>query len=315
MSTEDVWPALALDEWRDTFDTVHMWAQIVGKTRLALAPMQNHWWQVSLYVTPRGLTTSPIPYGARTFEVEFDFHDHLLVVTTSEGDTRTLALEPRSVADFYREYFALLASLNIDVRIWPVPSEFPDPIPFPEDNVHASYDRDAVLRCFRILVQVDRVLKQFRGRFIGKTSQVDLWWGGFDIACTRFSGRRAPRHPGGIPYIPDYVTQEAASHEQIAAGWWPGSPFGTLHEPAFYAYAYPEPPGCRVAPIQPAAAHFHPTMGEWILPYEAVRTAPNPDELLLDFLQSTYEVAADLGGWDRAALERNIASPNAGVVT
>jgi hypothetical protein len=264
--------------------------------------MENHWWQVALYVTPRGLTTSPIPHGRRTFEVSFDFVDHLLAARTSDGDTRTLPLEARPVADFYRDYLAMLRSLGLDVHIWPRPSEIDGAIPFPDDRVHAAYDPAAAQRCWRVMVQADRVMKRFRGRFLGKCSPVHFWWGAFDLACTRFSGRPAPRHPGGVPNLPDYVAVEGYSHECISAGWWPGG--GALAEPAFYAYAYPEPPGCPEAPVRPAAAYYHSGLHEWILPYEAVRTAPDPDATLLDFMQSTYEAAANLGGWDRAALER-----------
>ena len=296
------WPPLPLEGWRETFATLHLWTQMVGKTRLALSPMENHWWQVALYVTPRGLTTSPIPHGHRTFEVSFDFVDHLLAARASDGETRTLPLEARPVADFYRDYLALLQSLGIDVRIRPHPSEIDGAIPFPDDRVHAAYDPEAARRCWRVLVQADRVLKRFRGRFLGKSSPVHFWWGAFDIACTRFSGRPAPRHPGGVPNLPDYVAVEGYSHECISAGWWPGG--GPLAEPAFYAYAYPEPPGCPEAEVRPAAAYYHPELHEWILPYDAVREAPDPDAALLDFLQSTYEAAANLGGWDRAALER-----------
>jgi hypothetical protein len=276
--------------------------QIVGKVRLGLAPMENHWWQVALYVTPRGLTTSPIPDGRRTFEVAFDFVDHQLAVRTSDGETGTLPLQARPVADFYRDYVALLGSLGIDLRIWPHPSEMDGAIPFPEDRVHAAYDPDAANRCWRVMVQIDRVMKRFRGRFLGKCSPVHFWWGAFDIACTRFSGRPAPRHPGGVPNLPDYVAVEGYSHECISAGWWPGG--GPVAEPSFYAYAYPEPAGCPEATVRPAAASYHPVLHEWVLPYDAVRTAPDPDATLLDFLQSTYEAAANLGGWDRAALER-----------
>jgi hypothetical protein len=306
------WPPLALGDWRDTYATLHRWTQIVGKTRLALAPMQNHWWQAALYLTARGLGTSPIPYRERSFEVELDFLDHALVVRTSDGGTRTLPLAPRSVADFYREYVALLRALDIEPRIYPVPRELPDATPFVEDHAHASYDADAAHRCWRVLAQADRVLKEFRGRFLGKSSPSHFWWGAFDLACTRFSGRRAPPHPGGIPNCPDYVTREAYSHECISAGWWPGTPGSPVAEPAFYAYAYPEPPGSPAAPVRPEAAFYHTTMREWILPYDAVREAPNPDAALLEFLQSTYDAAADRGGWDRAALERPAyASPGA----
>jgi hypothetical protein len=297
------WPALPLGQWQATYDTVHLWTQVVGKTRLALAPMQNHWWQVVLYVTSRGLGTSAIPFGERTFEVDFDFIDHQLVVRTGEGETRTMPLAPRPVADFYREYLSLLRELDIEVKLYPRPMEMTTVVPFPDDREHASYDPDAAQRCWRALVQADRVLKEFRGRFIGKNSPSHFWWGSFDLACTRFSGRSAPPHPGGIPNCPDYVTLEAYSHECISAGWWPGG--GPVAEPAFYAYAYPEPAGCRDVTIRPAGAYYHQEMHDWILPYDQVRQASDPDAMLLDFLQSTYEAAAELGGWDRTALERS----------
>lgn len=297
-----VWPPLPLDGWQDTYTALHLWTQMAGKTRLALAPMQNHWWHTALYVSSRGLGTSPIPFGERTFELDFDFLDHRLVARTSDGATRTLPLVAQPVADFYREYLALLRSLDLEVRIRPIPTEMAEAIPFSEDRVHRSYDADAAQRCWRALVQADRVLKEFRGRFIGKCSPVHFWWGGFDLACTRFSGRRAPPHPGGIPNIPDYVNREAYSHECISAGWWPGG--GAVAEPAFYAYSYPEPPGYPDALVRPAGAYYHPVMRLWILPYDAVRVAPAPDAALLDFFQSTYETAADLGRWDRSSLDR-----------
>ena len=298
----EAWPALPLDAWQDTYATLHLWTQMVGKTRLALSPAENHWWHVALYVTPRGLSTSPIPHGDETFEVAFDFIDHQLAVRTSDGRTASMPLAPRTVADFWRDYVALLASLGIHAQIRPIPAELPEVIPFAEDRVHASYDPDAAERCWRAMVQVDRVLKRFRGQFLGKSSPVHFWWGAFDLACTRFSGRTAPRHPGGIPNLPDYVAVEGYSHECISAGWWPGG--NGVDEPSFYAYAYPEPEGCPEAEVRPAAAHYHMGLHEWILPYEAVRTAPDPDAALLDFLQSTWAAAADLGGWDRASLER-----------
>jgi uncharacterized protein DUF5996 len=297
------WPRLPLEEWQSTFATLQLWTQIVGKTRLRLSPMQNHWWHCTLYVTSRGLGTSAMALGDRTFEIEFDFLDHQLVVRTSDGETRALPLVPRTVADFYAEYLAVLRSLGFDIRIHPRPNEVPDAIPFAEDRLHASYDADAAQRCWRVLVQADRVLKEFRGRFIGKCSPVHFWWGGFDLACTRFSGRRAPTHPGGFPNLPDFVTREAYSHECISAGWWPGG--GPIPEPAFYAYAYPEPPGCPDAVVRPAAARYDRTMHEWILPYDALRDAADPDAALMEFLQSTYDAAAGLGAWDRAALERS----------
>jgi hypothetical protein len=298
----DVWPPLPLDSWRDTYTTLHMWTQVVGKTRLALAPMENHWWQVAMYVTPRGLTTSPMPHGKRTFAVDFDFLDHELRVTTSDGASRTLPLIPRSVADFYAAYVALLDSLDLKVKIWPVPVEVENSIRFPDDHVHASYDADSAGRFWRLLMQADRVLKRFRGRFLGKASPVHFWWGGFDLAATRFSGRRAPPYPGGVPNVGSWVMEEAYSHECSSLGFWPGG--GPIAEPVFYAYAYPEPDGFRSYPIKPAAARWSEEMREFVLPYEAVRTAPSPDEAVLDFAQSTYAAAADRASWDRAALER-----------
>jgi hypothetical protein len=296
------WPELALDAWRDTKDTLHLWTQIVGKVRLALAPMVNHWWQVPLYVDARGLTTSAMPYEGGAVEARFDFVDHLLHIETSTGATRHVAMAPRSVADFYKETMAALEALGVHVRIRTRPVELTEVVPFDRDEIHGAYDADAAQRFWRVLVQVDRVLHAFRGGFLGKCSPVHFWWGSFDLSCTRFSGRRAPPHPGGVPNCPDYVTREAYSHECISAGWWPGG--GVVDEPAFYAYAYPEPIGCAVAPILPAAGAYHPVLREWILPYGAVRTAADPDGSLLAFLHSTYETAATLGAWDRPALER-----------
>ena len=299
------WPRLSLGDWAPTQSTLHRWTQIVGKTRLALAPMENHWWQVVLYITERGLTTSPIPYNdGRTFDVSFDFTEHQLIARTSEGDVRTLPLVAQSVADFFAAYKSMLGSLGIEVKILPVPMEMADALRFTEDRTHASYDPEAVHRCWQALVNADRVLKEFRGRFLGKSSPSHFWWGGFDLACTRFSGRTAPAYPGVVPNCPDYVMLEAYSHECISAGWWPGNVGGPVAEPAFYAYSYPVPPGCDVAPVRPQAAYYHPDLREWILPYEAVRSAPDPDHALLEFLQSTYEAAADLAKWDRGALER-----------
>ncbi|MEO8192406.1 MAG: DUF5996 family protein [Gemmatimonadales bacterium] len=303
VDTVGSWPALPLAEWKDTYTTLHRWTQIVGKTRLRFEPMQNHWWQTALYVTTRGIGTSPMWDGARSFDVEFDFIDHVLAVRTSDDMKRTIPLEPRTVADFYSEYLAVLRSLGIEARLWPVPMELTDTLRFDQDRIHESYDPDAAHRCWRALADTDRVLKRFRGRFLGKSSPSHFWWGGFDIACTRFSGKRAPTHPGGIPNCPDYVTQEAYSHECISAGWWPGS-VGVKEEPAFYAYAYPEPPGYPTAAIAPAEAYYDLGFHDWILPYEAVRNSADPDATLLQFCQSTYSAAADLGHWDRAALER-----------
>ena len=297
-----VWPDLPLEQWRDTYATLHMWTQIVGKTRLALAPMQNHWWQVALYVTPRGLTTSAIPAGTRTFAVDFDFIDHQLLLRDSDGAARRLPLAPRSVADFYAEYMSALRSLGIDARLKPSPVEVVTAIPFAEDRTHASYDADAVSRCWRILVQADRVMKRFRGRFLGKASPVHFFWGSFDLAATRFSGRPAPRHGGGAPNCPDYVMVEAYSHECSSCGFWPGG--GAIDEPAFYSYAYPAPPGFADRAVLPAGARYSAEAGEFLLPYSAVRSASDPDEVLLQFFQSTYDAAADLARWDRVALER-----------
>ncbi|HEX7121227.1 MAG TPA: DUF5996 family protein [Gemmatimonadaceae bacterium] len=297
-----VWPALPLDSWRDTHATLHMWTQIVGKTRLALAPMENHWWQVALYVTPRGLTTSAMPSGTRTVEVEFDFLDHLLVMRTSDGAVRSLPLAPQSVADFFAVYLETLRALDIDVRMMPVPVEVERAIPFAEDREHAAYDATAVSRWWQQMVQADRLLKRFRGRFAGKASPVHFFWGGFDLAATRFSGRPAPKHRGGIPNCPDWVMVEAYSHECASAGFWPGG--GALTQPAFYAYAYPEPAGYREYAVRPDGAYYSEELGEFILPYDVVRAAPSPDDAVLEFLQSTYEAAADLARWDRAALER-----------
>jgi hypothetical protein len=293
-----------LSDWADTYTTLHRWTQIVGKTRLALAPMQNHWWQVALYVTARGLGTSPMPYARGNVELEFDFLDHRLVARTSDGVTKSIALAPRSVADFYKDYRELLAALGVEAKIWPVPQEMADAVRFTTDREHASYDADAAQRCWRILAHADRALKRFRGPFLGKSSPSHFWWGGFDLACTRFSGRPGPPHPGGIPNLADFVTREAYSHECISAGWWPGNVGGPVAEPAFYAYAYPEPAGCSDAPVRPAAARYLLALREWILPYEAVRAARDPEGAVLDFLQSTYQAAADRGGWDRARLER-----------
>lgn len=296
------WPPLPLGDWRDTYDTLHMWTQIVGKTRLALAPAQNHWWHVTLYVTPRGLTTSAIPNGERTFAVDFDFIDHQLYVRTSDGVTRNVALGPRTVADFYAGYVEMMRSLGIAARIMPVPVEVETAIPFATDTQHASYDADAAVRWWRTLVACDRVFKRFRGSFLGKSSPVHFFWGGFDLASTRFSGRRAPRHPGGVPNCPEYVMVEGYSHECSSVGFWPGG--GAVAEPAFYAYAYPEPAGYADHPLSPREAFFSRELGEFILPYEAVRCAPSPDDALLAFCQSTYDAAADLGRWDRSALDR-----------
>jgi hypothetical protein len=295
---QGVWPRLPLAEWQDTHDTLHMWMQIVGKTRLALAPKQNHWWQVPLYVSSRGLTTTPIPYGTRAFEVEFDFIDHRLIVEASDGAIRETALRPQTVAEFYREYMDTLASLGISVKLWPVPVEIDHPIPFLEDRLHASYDASHAHRFFRVLLQADRIMKRFQGRFLGKTSPVHFFWGAFDLALTRFSGRRSPE-PKDTEW---WVLREANSHEEISVGFWPGS--GSVAEPAFYAYTRPEPPGLAAMSIWPAGAYYSRDLADFILPYEVVRSAASPDEAVLGFYQSAYNAGADLARWDRAALDR-----------
>jgi Family of unknown function (DUF5996) len=300
-SQTELWPALPYQNWKDSCTTLHLWTQIVGKVRLVQTPWVNHSWHVTLYVTPRGLTTSAIPYDGRAFRIDFDFIDHALLIQTSTGGERRLALEPRSVAEFHDGLMSALAGLGIRVRIHGSPNEVPQPIPFREDREHAAYDPDHAQRFWRVLLQVDRVFKQFRTRFQGKVSPVHFFWGSFDHAVTRFSGRRAPPHPGGIPNLPDAVTREAYSHEVSSAGFWPGG--GAIDYPAFYSYAYPTPAGLAASPVRPEAAFFQQQMGEFILPYEAVRNAAAPDETLLDFLQTTYEAAANAAGWDRAALE------------
>src|ERR1700730_17606681 len=294
------WPELPTAEWRDTYETLHLWTQIIGKIRLARAPWLNHSWHVALYVTARGLTTSPIPDGIRTFQLDFDFIDHTLRLSTNDGAKRQLALAGQSVASFYEAVMADLAELGIHIAIDDMPNELPEPIRFSQDHRHASYDPSAVRRFFQILANADRVFKQFRTGFLGKASPVHFFWGSFDLAVTRFSGRRAPRHPGGVPHLSNEVACEAYSHEVSSAGFWPG---GGIDYPAFYSYAYPVPEGFRSAPIRPEAAFFSQELGEFVLPYDAVRTAASPDTALLDFLQSTYEAAANAGKWDRAALE------------
>jgi hypothetical protein len=308
-STRDAWPALPLADWSDTLATLHLWTQIVGKIRLMRSPLWNHWWQVTLYLTPRGLTTSPIPYDRGVFSIDFDFIDHRLIIETSRDEVRTTPLEPRSVADFYGDLMALLRALGAETRIDTLPVEIPDPIPFEEDHEHAAYDPRAVQRCHILFLQADRLLKEFRAYFLGKCSPVHFFWGSFDLAMTRFSGRRAPEHPGGIPHTPDFVTREAYSHEVASWGFWPGS--GPVPGPAFYAYAYPEPPGFQTATARPPSAYYHPDLSEFLLTLDDVRRLDDPERAILDFFQSTYDAAADLGKWDRAALDRTPAELNA----
>jgi hypothetical protein len=303
VNEQNNWPQLPpLHSWEDTCATVHMWTQIVGKIRLELSPQINHSWGSTLYVTTRGLTTSPIPYGSLTFAIDFDFISHTLRISTSEGTEKVFALEPMTVAEFYRKIMQALDELGIEVRIFARPVEVEVAIPFKKDEQHASYDRDAINEFWHALVCADCVFKEFRARFIGKVSPVHFFWGSFDLAVTRFSGRTAPKHPGGAPNVAARVMEEAYSHELSSAGFWPGTGLG---EAAFYAYAYPTPQGFSKYPIQPEAAYFHEKLGEFILPYEVVRTAENPAKTLLSFLQTTYDAAATLGHWDRRALERN----------
>jgi hypothetical protein len=301
------WPELPLAAWRDTCATLQLFTQIVGKIRLSRTPWLNHSWHVTLYVTARGLSTSPVPAGNGDFEIEFDFIDHLLHIRNSDGTARQFALAGHSVASFHAQLLAMLANIGIGVVINEMPNELPDPIRFSQDTLHASYDAEAVRRFFQILTNVDRVFKQFRTGFVGKASPVHFFWGSFDLAVTRFSGRRAPRHPGGVPHLSDAVACEAYSHEVSSAGFWPGS--GAIDYPAFYSYAYPEPAGFRSTPVRPDAAFFSESLGEFILPYDAVRLSADPDQALLDFLQSSYEAAANAAKWDRDALECPLGRP------
>ena len=294
----DLWPELPLEAWQDTYATLHMWTQIVGKVRLALTPNINHWWGVPLYVNAIGLTTSAIPYAAGNFEIQFDFIHQKLLIRTSNDALLTMALVPRSVADFYREFMAALASLGIAAKIWKMPAEIPNPIPFDQDTKHASYDPEYANRFWRILVGCEAVFKEFRAGFIGKASPVHFFWGSFDLAATRFSGRRAPAREGA-----DSITREAYSHEVISAGFWPGG--GDLKGPAFYAYAAPEPAGFAEHAIRPKEAFYHPQLKEFLLMYDDVRRSPWPKDTLLAFLQNTYDAGADLAKWNRAELERS----------
>ncbi|HEX6466757.1 MAG TPA: DUF5996 family protein [Terriglobales bacterium] len=293
----DDWPSLPLESWTATYDTLHMWMEVVGKVQLALTPKVNHWWNVTLYVTARGLASQSMRYGDRLFDIEFDFISHQLAIQMDDGRTRLLELTARPVADFYKEFVGSLHSLGIEVKIWPMPVEFPNPIRFDQDLTHASYDPEFAHRFWRILVSVDAVLKEFRAGFIGKCSPVHFFWGSFDLCVTRFSGRRAPEREGADP-----VTREAYSHEVISAGFWPGS--GNIAGPAFYAYAAPQPKGFDQFSVRPAAAFYDRELGEFILMYDEVRTAPSPRAALLEFLQSTYEAGANLAGWERKALEK-----------
>jgi len=299
--TSNVWPALPFAEWKDTAITLHMWTQIVGKIRLTLTPWTNHSWHVTLYVTSRGLTTSPIPHSVCTFEIQFDFINHQLLVDKSDGARRKLELKPQSVADFYRTLMRTLEDLDLPVTINTMPNEIENPVPLDQDEEHHSYDPEYANRFWRVLVQSDRVFKEFRSRFCGKCSPVHFFWGSFDLAVTRFSGRPAPPHPGGVPHLPDAITREAYSQEVSSLGFWPGNE--AIPTPVFYSYAYPEPPGFAGAKVQPPEVYYESKLREYILPYDAVRTAEKSDEVLLDFAQSAYDAASGLGKWDRDALE------------
>jgi len=302
MTTDQTWPDLPLDAWRDTYATLHMWLQIAGKVRLAQTPWLNHSWHVTLYPTASGLTTSPMPHGDRTFQIDFDFVRQQVCVHTSDGRSLGFPLEPQSVATFYRRLMEAMAALGVHVTINKKPNEVAEPIPFDQDETHRAYDAEYAARFWRVLLQTTRVFTTFRARFIGKVSPIHLFWGAPDLAVTRFSGRPAPPHRGGIPNLPDTVAREAYSHEVSSAGFWPGG--GPIPYAAFYSYAYPEPAGFADARVQPAEAFYSKDLGEFLLPYDAVRKSPRPDDALLAFLQSTCDAAADLGKWDRAALER-----------
>lgn len=295
-----VWPTMPVAQWADTRDTLQLMTQIVGKVRMENTPLMSHWWNVVLYVSARGLTTGLIPHADKGFQIDFDFIDHQLVITTTAGERLSLSLRPGPIADFYREVMAALDGLGLSTRIWPMPVEIPGAIPLDSDEQHVAYDGDAVHRSWLALVQINRVFEVFRARYVGKVSPVHFFWGALDLAVTRFSGRPAPKHPGGAPNCGPHVMWEAYSHEVSSAGYWPG-PDGEGH---FYSYGYPEPRGYRDAPVSPAEALFDPDLGEFLLPYTVVREASDPDAVLLEFLQSTYEIAADTGKWDRAALER-----------
>ncbi len=305
--TDPNWPEIPLAAWKDTCSTLQLWTQIVGKIRLAQTPWLNHSWHVPFYLTARGLTTSPIPHGVRLFEMQFDFLDHVLRIDTAEGSRRSIALKPQTVADFHGAVVGALADLDLSVTITDYPCEIADALAFSTDRVHAAYDGVHAQRFWRVLLQVDRILKRFRTGFIGKASPVHFFWGSFDLAVTRFSGRRAPLFKGKAPGVSEAVMREAYSHEVSSAGFWPGG--AALDYPAFYSYAYPAPAGFRDAKVQPAQAFYSDTLGEFLLPYEAVRKASDPDAMLLAFLQTTYEAAANAGHWDRSALECALGAP------
>lgn len=304
-----LWPELPYAAWRETRDTLHLWTQIVGKVRLVRTPWQNHSWNVALYLSARGLTTTPIPDPGGGFEIEFDFIDHVLWLRRADGHFRQVMLRPVTVAEFYDEVMIALRELSIAVEIDTTPNEVADAVPFEADRAHAAYDREHANRFFRVLLASHNVMARFRTGFLGKVSPVHFFWGSFDLAVTRFSGRGAPRHPGGVPHLPDAVAREAYSHEVSSAGFWPGGGLAPVDYAAFYSYAYPAPDGFAEARVKPAEAFFSKTLGEFLLPYDAVRTARDPDAALMEFLSSTYVAAADLGNWDRAALECAVGEP------
>src|SRR6476469_576600 len=306
-SKTERWPELPYAAWKDTRDTLHLWTQVVGKVRLALTPWLNHSWHVALYLTARGLTTSPIPWRGGSFQIDFDFIDHVLWLRASDGQYRRIMLTPMPVAEFYASLMIALGELGITVELNTMPCEIPDCIPFDRDELHRAYDADYANRFWRVLAAAHDVMARFRTAFLGKVSPVHFFWGSFDLAVTRFSGRRAPRHPGGIPALPDDVTREAYSHEVSSAGFWPGG--GAINDPAFYSYAYPAPTGFAQARVVPEEAYYSPQLGEFVLPYDAVRHARDPEATLMAFLQSTYNAAADLGAWDRPALECSVGEP------
>jgi hypothetical protein len=302
--TRDAWPDLPLDDWAPTRDTLHLWTQVVGKVRLVQTPWINHSWHCTFYVTSRGLTTSLIPHGQRLFQIDFDFVDHRLLITTVDGDQRTIDLVPKSVATFHGEVLGALDELGLPVTIHPHPAEIADAIPLPEDERHAAYDPEPVRRFWRVLASSERVLQRFRSTFLGKASPVHFFWGSFDLALTLFSGRPAQPIELSMPHMPKWVSRDGSTHEQVAFGFWPGTVTGPMKEPAFYAYAHPAPEGYSQSRVRPDAARFAKEMGEWILPYQTVRKAADPDREILAFFSDVYSAVADLGGWDRAALER-----------
>ena len=302
-SSSNVWPVLAYADWQDTCNTLHLWTQVVGKVKLALAPLSNHWWGVVLFVTARGLTTGAMPYSDRVLQIDFDFCAHEVVLRTSDAREQRIALAPMATADFYAAVMQALRALGVDVRIWAMPVEIEGAIPFDTDRTHASYDAAAANMFWRQLVQTDRVFNIFRARFLGKVSPSHFFWGSFDLAVTRFSGRAAPPlKSNNTPNVAAWVMNEAYSHECASVGFWPGN--GGYGHAAFYAYAYPEPDGFGAAPVRPAGAAYNGDIGQFLIDYDAIRTAAAPDEALLDFMQTTYEAAANRAGWDRAALER-----------